>query len=169
MNWSTFHKESERLASEAEVTLHKGDNERAQELYLQAAEAERKSLGFLDRSRPRTLGICTVSAAALLYKADQVSVAERFTHEWLARDGLPEFARGELRSLLRDIWDGIDQEQSGVNLSPARIEISMRGGEILHGGAPLDLVIEKARLIQSFIFRTVEFLMEMPLRKRGLP
>lgn len=104
MNWSTFHKKSERFASEAEVAMHKGDVEAAKSLYEKAAEAEESSLKYLDPStKPRTLGICVVSSAALWYKANQVSKAERFISDWLKEGNLPEFAKKDLKSLLREI------------------------------------------------------------------
>ena len=39
----------------------------------------------------------------------------------------------------------------------------------MRGGAPLDLILEKAQAIENIFYRVVEYLKDMPLRKRGPP
>ena len=39
----------------------------------------------------------------------------------------------------------------------------------MRGGAPLDLIVEKAQAVQSIFYRTVEYVQNMPLRRRGPP
>ena len=46
---------------------------------------------------------------------------------------------------------------------------SLKGGEVITGGAPLDLVVEKVQTIQAIFYRTIEFIKDMPLRTRGAP
>ncbi len=43
----------------------------------------------------------------------------------------------------------------------------MDGGEVVRGGAPLDLILEKVQTVQSLFIRTTEFLKQIPLRTRG--
>ena len=47
--------------------------------------------------------------------------------------------------------------------------ISVRGGQIVAGGAPLDLIVEKVQTVQSLFYRTAEYLKALPLRKKGPP
>ena len=47
--------------------------------------------------------------------------------------------------------------------------VSVKGGEVITGGAPLDLVVEKVQTIQSMFYRTIEFVRDMPFRPRGAP
>ncbi len=39
----------------------------------------------------------------------------------------------------------------------------------MHGGAPLDLIVEKVQNVQSIFYRTAEYIQSLPLRKQGLP
>lgn len=45
----------------------------------------------------------------------------------------------------------------------------MRGGEIVAGGAPLDLIVDKVQTVQSLFYRTAEYLKSLPLRRQGPP
>jgi len=56
MSWALLHAESERLAIDARLAARSGEHERANELYKQAAVAERDALSSLDTSKPRTRG-----------------------------------------------------------------------------------------------------------------
>ncbi len=138
MNWSTFHRESERFASKAEVALRKEDAEMAKSLYQKAAEAEQQSLEYLNPStKARTLGICVVSAAALWYKSSQASVAERFISHWLGKEELPEFAKKDLKVLLKTIKESDknrDHRQTAIHHShpkrPSLKPISTRANRL---------------------------------------
>lgn len=101
MPWLNHHKVSERLASEAQVTLHQGRREEALELYGGAADAEVKALADLDRSRARTAGISAVSAASLYYKTGDLARSEEVATQWLGEQTLPDFAKKQLRGILR--------------------------------------------------------------------
>ena len=58
---------------------------------------------------------------------------------------------------------------ANVNFLPGQILVSVKGGEIITGGAPLDLIVEKVQTIQSMFYRTVEFVNDLPLRRKGGP
>ena len=47
--------------------------------------------------------------------------------------------------------------------------MSVKGGEVVAGGAPLDLIIDKVQIVQSLFYRTAEHLKSLPLRKKGPP
>ena len=169
MSWQVHHRESELLASEADVALRLGDREAAKHLYGKAAVAEAKALNFLSGDKSRTLGITAVSAAALWYHAGSLREAERAAHAALTLTGLPAFAIGELRTLLQSIWNEVAQQAAGLKFEPGQVLISVKGGQIMHGGAPLDLIVEKVQNVQSIFYRTAEYIQSLPLRKKGPP
>ena len=165
MSWLEYHRESERLASDGEIALHRGDGERAREFYKGAAEAEEKALLEVRDNKSRTYGITAVSAVSLYFKAAEWQAARSLAHRCLGSERLPGFAYRQLEDLL----DSIKARQAGINLDAAQILISMIGGEILHGGAPTDLVVAKIQSIKSFIYRTTEYMKGLTHRQRGVP
>jgi hypothetical protein len=169
MTWVAHHEESERLAAEAELARRRGDEQRAVELYHQAAEAEVRALFDLDPNKARTLGITVVSAVALWYRAKQYYLARKLAHHWLATDQLPPFAQDELQTLLQMIWSTTAQEAAGVEFVEGDVLVSVRGGKVVFGGAPLNLVVRKVEEVQALFYRTIEMLLGVPHRKRGAP
>lgn len=168
MSWLVNHQISEQAASDAHAARRRGDETAAKELFSRAANAEQFALTFLDVSeKPRTFGVTAVSAAALLYKADKQQEAEKFAHSMLSLPGLPEFATDQLREILQSIWNEQAQASAGVRFVPGQVTVSVDGGEIVKGGAPLDLIVERVQTIQSIFYRTAEFLKKLPLRRRG--
>lgn len=123
----------------------------------------------IDHSKTRTLGIISVSAAALLYKAALFSDVERFAARALGIEALPEFARFQLRQILQDCWIEQDKLSASVEFVPGQAQISIRGGQVIYGGAPLDLIVDKIKGIQSIFYRTIEYMRGDPLRMRGEP
>jgi hypothetical protein len=167
MSWTFHHAKSERFASEAEIASKKGDVGRAIELYEKAATAEVEALNQLDPSKTRTLGITVVSAVALWYKAKNYINAQRLAHQWLGTNNLPGFAVDQLQLLLQTIWSDQVRERAGIRFSRGEVIISVRGGQIVTGGAPLDLILSKVETVQSLFFRTTEFIKGLPHRKHG--
>ena len=168
MTWAVFHKSSEGLASAAHEALRLGDFSQAESLFAQAAAEEERALNCLmPQEKPRTFGIIAVSAVALWYKAHEFSKAEHLAHQVLARAGVAEFAVEQLRGLLQAIWNENIQKQAGVNFVPGQILVSVKGGEVVRGGAPLDLIVNKVQTIQTMFYRTAEFLKNLPFRRHG--
>lgn len=165
MGWLDHHGESERLASEAEVQARRGDVGVAREFYSVAAEAEDRALESLDGSRPRTYGVTAVSAVALYYKSARWDDARTLAYRCLASGFLPDFALRQIEDLLVSI----QVERTGMGLGSGRILVSMRGGQVLHGGAPLDLVVEKTQRMRSLLYRTAEYLERIPHRTSSDP
>jgi hypothetical protein len=50
-----------------------------------------------------------------------------------------------------------------------QVVVSVKGGEVVSGGAPLDVILDKVQIVQSLFYRTAEFLKDLPLRKHGPP
>ena len=169
MSWIEHHGNSERLASQAQIAAQEGRRDEAQALYARAADAEENAIANLDRSKVRTLGISAVSAVSLHYKANQLTRAEAAAIRWLGIDTLPAFARDQLRLLLQSTWSEQIRENAGARFAPGQVLISVQGGEIVPGGAPLDLIAEKVKIVQSIFHRTAEFMSDFEHRKRGAP
>jgi hypothetical protein len=169
MSWSAHHSKSERYAGLAENATRQRDFSRAIEFYRHAAQEETSALSALDTSKTRTLGITAVSAASLWYKAREFPQAELVAHQWLASGSLPAFAVEQLQSLLQTVWLERARQQSGVTFVEGEILVSVSGGDIVPGGAPLDLILRKVDEVKGLFFRTIEYMLELPLRKRGAP
>lgn len=169
MSWFEHHKLSESLAAEAELAARSGDITQARHLYANAASAEEQALSDIASDKVRTLGISAVSAVSLYYKAAQLESAERVACKWLAVATLPAFAAEQLRELLGTLWSEQVRRRASVGFAPGQVLISVKGGEIVEGGAPLDLIVEKVQTVQALFYRTVEYLRGLPHRSRGGP
>ena len=165
MTWLEQHRLSERYASDAEVAKRSGEHAQAQELYAIAAHHEEASLGTIASDKPRTYGIVAVSAVALRYKAAEFAEAKMLAYKCLASQRLPEFASRQIEDMLQSIMRGL----AGVYMEEAQMLVSLKGGAILYGGAPLGLIVEKSQKMRSLIYRTTEYLKNVPHRRRGEP
>lgn len=169
MSWTSLHKSSEEFAAEAHIALRSGDSSGARQLFERAALAETEAFERLAPDKPRTFGIIAVSAVALWYKAGELAKSEELAYRALSRGGLPSFALDQLRSLLQSVWNEQARKQAGLTFVPGQVIVSVKGGEVVSGGAPLDLVVEKVQTVQALFYRTAEFLRNLPLRRRGPP
>jgi hypothetical protein len=169
MTWAELHTESERLAIEAQLALKAHNTGKALDLYRQAAETERRALDILDVSKVRTRGITAVSAVALWFKAGEYIQAEQLAHSMLADPHIPDFAREDIRNLVQAIWTESSKQKAGVEFVPGQVMVSVKGGEVVTGGAPLDLIVDKVQTIQSMFYRTIEFLNGVSHRRVGQP
>jgi hypothetical protein len=103
MSWLEHHRQSESFANQAEVLKRQGETEAALRHYGMAADAEVLALDALELDEQRTIGITAVSAAALLFKAQQFAQAKLLAYRWLASQRLPGFAVVQLEDILREI------------------------------------------------------------------
>jgi len=170
MSWLDRHKESEALAIAAHEAKEANNLSKAERLFYEAGLAEKEALQLIDpRVKPRTYAVASISAASLFYKAKQFVHAELVAHSSLATECLPSFAHNELRELLQAIWNERAQIDAGIKFMPGQVSITVDGGKIVRGGAPLDLILEKVQIVNSLFIRTTEFLKDIPLRTRGAP
>ena len=167
MSWSNAHSKSEALAACAHQAARQGRADEARRLFIEAAEAEQLALDQIGRDKPRTLGIIAISAAALFYKGGDLARAGQVAHKMSAEPALPAFAHEELKSLLQAIWNEQARDGSGIEFAPGEVVVSVKGGQVVTGGAPLDLIVSKVQDIQSIYYRTVEMLKGMPHRTKG--
>lgn len=169
MTWADLHTASEAVAIEAEQAFRKGDASDAALLYAKAAELEQQALAAVDATKTRTRAITAVSAVSLWYKAAAYESAEQLAHAMLADPSIAQFARVDLRNLIQAIWTETSKRDARVTFLPGQVFVSVKGGEVITGGAPLDLIVEKVLTIQAMFYRTVEFIQDKPLRLRGGP
>jgi len=169
MTWADLHRTSEASAIEAEQAFRNGKASDAALLYAKAAEFEQQALAAVDANKTRTRGITAVSAVSLWYKAAAYERAEQLAHAMLADPSIAQFARVDLRNLIQAIWTETSKRAANVTFLPGQVFVSVKGGEVITGGAPLDLIVEKVQTIQSMFYRTVEFIQDKPLRRRGGP
>lgn len=108
MSWLEHHRNSELLASDAEIALHQGDSIRARELYKKAAEAEENALQEVGHDQRRTYGITAVSAVSLYLKASERQAARDLALRCLGSKRLPDFAQPQMNDLLDGIKAGYD-------------------------------------------------------------
>lgn len=169
MTWVQLHAESERLAIDAQLARRAQNHGLALRLYKDAAEIEQKALSELDASKVRTRGITAVSAVALWFKAEEFARAEQLAHSVLASPDIPEFACEDLRNLIQAIWTESAKQKAGVDFIPGQVLVSVKGGDVITGGAPLDLIVDKVQAIQSLFYRTIEFVNGVAFRRVGRP
>lgn len=169
MTWIDSHQRSEAFAAEASMALHSGQAEVAETLYAKAAQAEEEAFRQVDESKRRTLGITAVSAVSLWFKAREYSHAEQLAFSMLGMKALPEFSSTDLRLLVQAIWTESSKKRAGVSFLPGQVVVSVKGGEVITGGAPLDLIVDKVQTIQALFYRTIELLKDLPHRLHGGP
>ena len=169
MSWIEYHAVSERLASQAQAAMREGRQREALDLYARAADAEELAVANLDTAKVRTLGISSVSAVSLYFKAAKFERAEEVAARWLGFNPLPAFAREQLRNLLQSIWSEQTRNNAEVEFAQGQVVVSVQGGEVVLGGAPLDLIMDKVKTVQSLFHRTAEFLGDREHRRRGAP
>ena len=170
MTWDEFHRQSEQLAIQAHLALREHRLADATKLYKEAAELEQKAYEIIDVNKTRTRGITAVSAAALWYKAREYARAEQLAYATLSDSLIPDFAQNDLRNIVQAVWvEKVKQEAGLVQFFPGQILVSVKGGEVVTGGAPLDLIVDKVHAIQSMLYRTMEYFRNEPLRKAGRP
>ncbi len=169
MDWISLHRQSEIFARQAHEQLRAGDDVGAKRAFAEAAKLETQALDFLDVSKERTRGVATVSATSLWYKAGELEVAAKFAYRQLGADGLPEFAQEQLEELLRAIYEEREKSKYQSNFLPGKVSVSVKGGEVLHGAAPLDLIVDRVKTIQAMFYRVLEWANKRPHRRSGPP
>lgn len=169
MTWFEHHRTSEVHASKAQECVRLGLREEARGLYALAAVAEERALKEIDLSKARTYGITAVSAASLYFKAGQLDRAEHIAMASMTLDRLPDFAKHQLKEILQVIWAEQERQASGLRFAPGQLVVSVSGGQVVTGGAPLQPILDKVKTIESLHCRTVEFLSDTTFRRRGPP
>lgn len=165
MSWAEIHKQSVDIAFTAsQVRLYNRHD--SEGLYRQAADFEVEAFNQIPLEKPRTRGIIGLSAASLLFKGAEYERAASLSMQLLS-ESLPADIQEQLQLVLQASWNEKSKKDGAVKFLPGQIIISLSGGEIIKGGAPLELVINKVQNIQSLFIRTIEYLSDSPFRTRG--
>ena len=81
----------------------------------------------------------------------------------------PACQKRSLKQILQTIWSEELRANSGVQFTKGEVLVSVSGGEVVYGGAPLDFILQKVKVVRGMFFRTIELLLQVPLRKQGDP
>ena len=165
MNWSELHTESSELAFKAS-RMRATSRSDAEELYREAAELEIEALDLVPHGKTRTRSIIGISAASLLFKAAEFRRAGELSLQLLNGDCSPD-SKEQLQAILQAVWNEETKRAAPVKFLPGQVIVSISGGEVVTGGAPLDLIVSKVQNIQSLFIRTIEYLSNLPFRARG--
>lgn len=165
MTWSDLHRRSAALAFEA-GRMRATNRLDAEGLYRQASEIELEAFNAIPLGKDRTRGIIGVSAASLLFKASEHRRAADLSLQLLNGE-LPADVREQLQGILQAVWNEETKREAPNKFLPGQVIISLSGGEILTGGAPLDVIVSKVQNVQSLFIRTIEYLSGLPFRARG--
>jgi hypothetical protein len=169
MTWAEHHRETERLTEAADIALREGRVSVANTLYVQASDSERLAFESLEPGKVRTRGVSAVGTVALAYKGQDFSAAQQLAYRFLGKETIPPFAVSEIRNIVQTIWTEQAIAAAGLKFSKDDILVAVRGGQVMTGGAPLDLILRKVEEVRAMFYRTVEMLMQIPLRIHGAP
>ncbi len=169
MDWLTHHRRSEELAARAHEHARRGEKSQAEAFFLEAAEAEQAAVELVDEGKPRTLGITAVSAVSLWYKAKAFERAAALAHQCLARTVITGAAREQLDDLLLTLYNERDKQRMSGQFLPGSVTVAVKGGDVLRGAAPLELIVERVKTLQAIFVRVIEWQAKKPLRRRGGP
>jgi hypothetical protein len=136
---------------------------------MQASDSERLAFESLEPNKARTKGISAIGTVALAYKGRDFTAAQQLAYRFLGKEIIPPFAISEIRNIVQTIWTEQAIAAAGVKFSKDDILVAVRGGQVMTGGAPLDLILRKVEEVRAMFYRTVEMLMQIPLRIRGAP
>ena len=169
MSWNEHHLASQNYAIQAELAAKNRDHNMVKELYRIAAQEEALAISQIEPNKTKTLAVTVTSAASLWFKAEDFRRAEQLACQWLASDEIPSFASEQLQAVLQSIWSERTLRESGIKFTGGEVLVRVAGGEIVHGGAPLDLISLKVDEVRNLFYRTIELLLNLPLRRRGTP
>jgi hypothetical protein len=103
------------------------------------------------------------------FKGRDFQKAQNIAYKALSKPGLPIFAENELKELLQTIWSEEIRSKAGIEFTAGEVLVSVKGGDVITGGAPLELILRKIDEVSRIFYRTIEMLLNRPFRKRGAP
>ncbi|MCY1042697.1 hypothetical protein OV208_15335 [Corallococcus sp. bb12-1] len=160
------HRQAQELDVVASLLFRQGKRAEARARFREAAAFEVKALESIPASKPKTRGIIGVSAAVLLYKSRQMIEAENLIYRLLSEPLIGVAYRQQLRELLEVVWDE-QSLPSGMTYSGEEILVSLRGGSVGYGTAPLEMALSKSSEIRNLLFRATEWVRGDKFRHRG--
>jgi hypothetical protein len=67
------------------------------------------------------------------------------------------------------VWGEEMRASSGVTFLPGDVTVSVSGGTVVYGAAPLDLIVRKVEEVKAFVVRTIEMKLGQALRRGRAP
>ena len=146
----------------------KNDHARAKRYFKRAFEQECEAVSLVAKahSLEPTRSVLHRSAAALAMECGEYRAAERLIAAALAGDPPEELAE-ELRDLLEDVNFRRHLELRGLELSPDQLQLSIAGNATGFGMAQSDEFIERVKISEKLIIRTIERKLDRPFRETG--
>jgi hypothetical protein len=168
------YQESQDLIADAESALRAGDVEGARSLFRQAGMLQETVLASLPEERVRTRSVFALGVASLYYRANALDEAERAAHRFLADGWLHEHSRLALTDLLVRIWNERLAAEAGEQLSGEAFSVTLRGGHVLYGLAPVEVADAMTKNAITYVRRMAawcnneQFTVPAPDPTRGL-
>jgi len=75
--------------------------------------------------------------------------------------------RKQLDDLVQTLYVERDKQRLQGAFLPGSVTVAVQGGEVLRGAAPLDLIVDRVKTLQSIFFRVAEWQRGKPLRRKG--
>lgn len=167
-----LHNAAMNLADEADAQKRAENIVRAQELYSNAFESERKAamLAIQESVDDMTTSILLKSAACLAYDAGMFRECEQVICYALSLENIPIDIAEELRNLYEDVnFYRHLRLANGVVLNDNEIQLSVAGRGVGYGIAREEDVIQRIQTFKQMSLRTIERKMGRAFRKKGSP
>lgn len=165
-----LHNKAMEAADSADMFLHSGNKEKAQNLYEEAYFFERDASNEAVQQHvgEPTESVLIKSAAFLAFDAQLYRESEKMVGLALSRD-LPDGIAEEMRDLLENIHFARHLRVKGVTLSDNEIQMSVAGRGVAHGMAREDDVNDRIAILKKLAIRTAERSKGVPFRRSGQP
>ena len=153
----SLHEEAMEYADDAFFARRAGDDERFVKFSRLAYEKEAKAARMIvsEDSEP-TRSVLYRSAATLALDCGEYREAERLIATALAGNP-PEVIADELRELSEKVNFERNLKLNGIELSENELQLSLRGGQIGFGLAPVQFIMARVSDIEKLVQRTVGY------------
>ena len=167
-----FHHEAMEFSAHALMARMRGNAEEAVPLFERALENELAAIQEMEKigsfAEP-TYSVLHRSAGTLALDCKKYRLAEQLAAKGLAHAEHSEIAE-ELRDLLVQVNFHRHLELKGVELGDGEMQMSLSGPVVSSGTALLSDFKRIVDNVETFIYRTIEWMMDRPFREgRSLP
>lgn len=165
-----LHANAMKVANDAYVADLQGDYEKAESLFREAFEDERKAALLLtdDLNAEPTRSVLFRSAANLGIDCREFREAEKLIALALAGNP-PDEICDELRDALETVYFSRHLSLRGVDLDPGEVQMSLTGTAVGFGVIEGSQFIKRAEVLEKLLVRGAERLRGLPFRESGAP
>ena len=163
------HRESERVAFDAEQAAKRGATDEAHRIFQQAARLEEAAAQVVPAEEAKVRSLLGISAVSLWLRAADWDEAARAACAFLALPhGLTQGGAQELRALVDRAWRLREMETVvGDGGSYVPLETKLAGGAVRAGLAPSLVVAERRDVLVPLLLRVGEWHNQRKYRKAG--